>query len=378
MKFIQNIKSRSVVSLFVLLTFSTIAVTSILMFSQQYDSSIALVHTVVGFALILMVLFHIKNNFAPLKNHTKIVFKQKDKTLNLALPITFVITCLLVVMSFYKVQPMLFLYEWGNTLRAGTKLEVGEELTYKVVDKTLDTATGRKISIDLRQGPYFAWPQYAIWVEDMDGNFIQPLFVTSKLANNNFVNKVDKIDKDVVFTSHVFLSGDVDLQTTFAAGVFPESKADRARPESLPVFLHKYQKITGSESIVPDGDNAIADAYSGATITQSFLMKSKLQKKVDGKVRVRLEINNSFDFNEYYSSDRFPDDATYSGNGYSAQPSLIYEAIVNLGDVNSIIPMQLIGRGHHSGKDGDVYQDLENMTTALELIDRIIVEVGDS
>lgn len=375
MKFIKNINTRSIISLFVLLTFLTIAVTSILMFSRKYDSSIALVHTALGFVLIFMALFHIKNNFAPLKNHTKIGFKKKGSKLNLALPFTLITTCVLVVMAFYKVQPMLFLYEWGNTLRAGTQLAVGEELTYKIVDKTRDSDNGPLMTIDLRQGPYFAWPQYAIWIEDMDGNFIQPIFITSKLANNNFVNKVDKIDKDVVFTSHVILSGDVDLQSTFEAGEFPESKADRARPESLPVFLHKNQMVSGSDSLVPDGDNVIADAYSGATITQSFLMKSRLKSKRNGNVKVRLEINNSFDFNEYYSSDRFPDDATYSGNGYSAQPSLIYEAIINLDDVNSITPMQLIGRGHHSGKDGFIYQDLENMTTSLELIDRIIVEI---
>lgn len=375
MKLSDQINKRSFVSLLVLFTFLTIAVTSILMFTMQYDSSIALIHTVVGFSLIVVAFFHVKNNFAPLKNHANLGIRHKTKRTNFALPVTATVTLIVVVMAFYKVQPMLFVYEWGNTLRAGAQANTGEELVYKIVDKTRDADQGPKITIDLRQGPYFAWPQYAIWIEDMQGNFIQPIFVTSKLANNNFVNKVAKKDHDAVFTSHVFLSGDIDLKATFDAGIYPESKAERARPESLPVFLHKYQQSSASKRLIPDGDDAIADAYSGATITQSFLLTANL-KKPRRRFKVRLEINNSFDFNEYYSSDRFPDDDVYSGNGYSAQPSLVYEASLDLDNLNSLTPMALIGRGHHSGKDGEIYQDLENITTALDMIDRIIVEIS--
>lgn len=374
MKLLKNISKRSFVSLLVLFTFLTITVTSVLMFTRQYDSSIAPVHTVVGFSLIFVAFFHVKNNFAPLKNHTKLEVRRKGITVNLALPVTCLVTLMLIVMAFYKVQPMLFIYEWGNTLRAGTQLNSDEELTYTLVDKTRQSALGPKLTIDLRQGPYFAWPQYAIWVEDLHGNFIQPLFVTSKLASNNFINKVNRIDHNAVFTSHVILSGDIDLQATFESGIYPESKAERARPESLPVFLHKYRHFTESENLVPNGDNAVADAYSGATITQSFLLRSNLKEPLS-QFKVRFEINNSFDFNDYYSSDRFPDDAVYSGNGYSAQPSLLYEATIDLDGSASLFPMKLIGRGHHSGRDGAIYKDLHNITTALELIDRIIVEI---
>jgi len=37
--------------------------------------------------------------------------------------------------------------------------------------------------------------------------------------------------------------------------------------------------------------------------------------------------------------------------------------------------MTLIGRGHHSGKNGKLYKNMDDFTTALELIDRIIMEV---
>lgn len=376
MRTFKNINARSLVTLFVLFAFVTIMVTSILMFSNKYDSSIALTHTVVGFALILVVFLHIKNNFSALKNHSKVNIKNKRKKTNMALPMVTVLSFVLIILSFNKMPPMLFIYEWGNALRADDKKTVGEELTYTVVDRRAADNQGPTITVDLREGPYFAWPQYAIWAEDMEGNFIQPIFVTSKLAKNNFVNQVTKVNDDIVFTSHVFLSGDVDLKTTFSSGVFPETKNDRARPESLPVFLHKNRDVSQSDSLIPDGDNAIVDAFSGATMTQSFLLTSTLKEEIATPFKIRLEINNSFDFNDYYSSDRFPDDAVYSGNGYSAQPSLIYEAIVENGSNTTVFPMKLIGRGHHSGQDGEIYTDLKNMTTALELIDRVLIEVN--
>jgi len=42
-----------------------------------------------------------------------------------------------------------------------------------------------------------------------------------------------------------------------------------------------------------------------------------------------MEVNRTYDFNEYYSKTRFPDDAIYSGTGSSGQPSLIYKAIID-------------------------------------------------
>lgn len=372
----KTINKRSLVTLLVLSTFLIITVTSILMFSQAYDSSIALIHTIVGFTLILIAVFHLKNNFPALKNHSKVRLFNKQMPTNLALPFALVVTATLAVSAFYRLPPMEYVYKWGNSMRAtDAKAPEQNELVYKLVDKTLDTNSGPELTVDLRRGPYFTWPQYAIWVEDMEGNFIQPIFVTSSIAKNNFVNKVTKIDKDIVFDSHVFLSGKVNWATTFEGAEYPETRKERARPESLPVFLHKNMEGSANDTLIPDEETAIADAYSGATMNQNFLLTSNLDKQANKKFKVRLEVNTSFDFNDYYSSDRFPNDPIYSGNGYSAQPSLIYEAIVSMDDKQSLYSMELVGRGHHSGRDGNIYQDLENITTAKQIIDRVVVEV---
>jgi hypothetical protein len=208
----------------------------------------------------------------------------------------------------------------------------------------------------------------------MDGEFVQPLYVTSKLANNEFTNKVSKKDPDQVFTSHMFIGENAVGWDVLTGGNEPETKDDRMRPESLPVFLHKLGMKALNGFFVPTDDSLTVDGYSGATMTDNFIYSIQLPEKLAGQYRVKLEMNHSFDYNEYYSSDRFPDDPVYSGNGFSAQPSVIYGVDVDFDDNSGQLNvMKLLGRGHHSGQDGVLYKDTENLTTALELVDRVIV-----
>ena len=38
--------------------------------------------------------------------------------------------------------------------------------------------------------------------------------------------------------------------------------------------------------------------------------------------------------------------------------------------------MTAIGHGHHAGADGRIDPDLSHHTTALEIVDRVLVDVG--
>jgi len=235
-------------------------------------------------------------------------------------------------------------------------------------------ATGNKLTIDLRKGAYFQWPQYAIWLETLDGEFIQPLYVTEKLANNQFTTKVTRRNPEQVFTSNPQIAEEQG-QVIFEYTSEPETANQRMRPESLPVFLHKLAIQTTAGIHVPTGNDSAIDGYSGATLLDHFLLTSRTLRPLPESYKVRLEMNQSFDFNEYYSSNRYPDDPVYSGDGYTAQPSVVYEAIIDTTLPQQYFPMTMIGRGHHSGADGELHLDLENLTTALQLVDRVIVEV---
>ena len=44
--------------------------------------------------------------------------------------------------------------------------------------------------------------------------------------------------------------------------------------------------------------------------------------------------------------------------------------------ISYILKMDLMGRAHHSGKNGLIYTDLEGITTAQQLIERVLVFIG--
>jgi hypothetical protein len=376
MRLLNNLNLRSFVSLTIFLSFMVILVTSILMFVQKHETSIALVHTIVGFGLLLIAIWHLKNNFTPLKKHFKWrAGAQGHRVFNIALPFAVTLSLVLVLLSLNQFSPLLAVYEWGNTLRATAKSKPVKKMTYERVDKTNVAHKGPQLTIDLRKGPYFLWPQYAIWLETLKGEFIRPIYVTSSLAKNNFVNKVTKKDKNIVFDSHIVLSGKVNPEEVFEFQEDSATKEQRIRPDSLPVFLHQLGKKSADGFFVPTEGDLLVDSFTGATMLDNFLLDTRLKDTLPSGVKVKFEINNSFDFNQYYSSDRFPDDPVYSGNGYSAQPSIVYEAIIDFSSQQKYFPMTLIGHGHHSGKNGKLYKNMDNLSTALELVDRIIVEV---
>ena len=197
--------------------------------------------------------------------------------------------------------------------------------------------------------------------------------MTQKLAENNFANRVSTRDKNTVFTDNPFERPGFTMEQAFDLVVEPETRNDRFRTESLPVFLHKL--AGNNQSVGPNQISELVDGYSGATMMNNFIYRSSVEQTLSGTYKLRLEVNQSFDFNQYYASDRFPEDAVYSGSGYSAQPSVIYETEINFDKPNALFVMKLIGRGHHSGQDGEVHADLSGMTSALQLVDRVLVEV---
>ena len=77
---------RAAISLAVLLFFSVIFITSILMFINPHTPLVATVHTGVGFILVGVVGWHIKNNFSSLKNYVRWHDSKTGRKINLALP----------------------------------------------------------------------------------------------------------------------------------------------------------------------------------------------------------------------------------------------------------------------------------------------------
>lgn len=362
---------RALISLSLFLALSVMLVTSILMFIKPHQDWLALIHTIFGFWILLLLGWHIKNNFKPLKHY---LMKHKGQKLNWLPWICASLFSILLVSAYLQLPPFKQFYIWGQKTRSAVAAVQGEESQVKVHTIKPAQALGAEFIIEFRKGPYFMWPQYAIWLETLDGKFIQPLYVTSKLGSNSFSNKVTKKDPQRVFTENPLSNGENE-DDIFDFSWEPSSKDERARPESLPVFLHALGLPSGSDAYVSDKNKPVIDAYTGATLLENFVLNTQALAVLPNEFKIRFEINQSFDFNTFYSSDRFPDDPIYSGNGYSAQPSVVYEAIVDLHNTQQIYLLKLVGHGHHSGKDGNVNPDISQLTTATHLVDKILVEV---
>lgn len=366
--------SRAFIGSILLFAFLTLVVTSFLLFSKHHNPRFALVHTLVGCVLILGVVWHLVKNHRPLLTYLN-PFKRYAKKRTISMPIALFVVGYFIVSPYMNLNPAWQVYMFGQSLKASDKksLNLDQEIKYVQRHVQPEKSQGQTLTVELKKGPYFMWPQYAFWLETMEGEFIQPLYVTRAIATNNFINKVVKKDPNQVFDKHIFLGEDTVGFDVFEDGLDPDTKDSRMRPESVPVFLHQLGVKANNGFYLPTDNKLVVDGFSGATMTDNFIYSIKLNDKLSGQYRIRFEVNHSFDYNEYYSSDRFPDDPIYSGDGFTAQPSIIYQAIIDFDKPNQLLQMELVGHGHHSGQTGEIYADMSKLTTALELVERILV-----
>jgi len=170
-------------------------------------------------------------------------------------------------------------------------------------------------------------PQVAVWLEDMEGNYLTALYVSHKIATDSWQSN----------------SGDL-------------------RKEALPYWNHKSRHNMG---------NKVPDALSGATPKGSFDIRMLPDMGFE-KFRVMAEFNHSTDWNEHY-----PESAKEGNENYTAesgQPAIIYEAIVDLISDQQEFKAQLIGHSSLDGTDGSLYTDLSKLTTAKNIVKEITIK----
>lgn len=208
-------------------------------------------------------------------------------------------------------------------------------------------AKGFPFTIQVKKGVTFNHPTFAIWVEDLDGNYIETLFVTKSIANGIF--------------GHGELS----------PGKWSNVPGAVRRPAALPYWSHKRNIQAADGLYTPSPETAVPDAISGATPTNSFVLKTALSKNPSGKFKILLEVNQPWDSNEYWTNNKYPDDSNYAT---SLQPSVIYAATIDPENMDKPIDLIAIGHGEPSGKDGSLNTDLTSLTTAKEIFLNIRTE----
>lgn len=232
----------------------------------------------------------------------------------------------------------------GNLL-AQKKKSSSKEYNPVILQTNID-GQGIEFEIEFHQGPELYYPLLAIWIEDMSGNYIQTFYVAQSIAKG------------------VFVYGQVKDNRW--------QKESKRRPAALPYWGHKYGFKADDGLYLPTPEKPVVDAYSGATPTTDFILKSKSDNELPKQFRVLLEINQSWDWNEYWTNSKFPDDKEYKT---SAQPALVYAVDIDLSTNQKDFLMKPIGHSHYSGKTGELFTDLSTLTTALEIVDKIIVKI---
>ncbi len=175
-------------------------------------------------------------------------------------------------------------------------------------------------------------PQFAVWVEDADGNYIETLYITNKASRKSWI-----------------------------------FGPKEGRPESLPVWYHAaknnpaVEKAGAAESARASGDSdAGIDAVTSATPKGGVTFKASIPD--DGCV-VKAEFNTSFDYNSFY---------TKKNSGVNGQPSVIYGAKISAGQKEEAA-LEFLGTGSLDGSDGKISDEIINLTTARKIVKLVTI-----
>lgn len=183
-------------------------------------------------------------------------------------------------------------------------------------------------------------PQIAIWVEDMRGNYISTIYVTHKIATESW-----------------------------------QANGGNRRKESLPVWCYSRGVRYFDGLYLPTKKEPLADGISGATPHGSFDVKicpiGDLRQFV-----VKIEVNHSTDWNDAYPKDAKESDANYSGGkGGSGQPAIVYSVAIDLDSSQKQYTAIIIGHSSPDGSDGEIYPDVSFLTSALNIVKEITINI---
>lgn len=209
--------------------------------------------------------------------------------------------------------------------------------------------SGPAMEIEMTRGEGHNHPLMAIWIETLDGKFIQTLYVAESIGKG------------------VFQHGDASRGFWKAGEI--------QRPSALPYWSHKRGIKNDKGFYLPTPTNPVPDAFTGPTPGQNFILHTKLNEPGLNSFNVLFEVNQTWDWNEFWTNNKFPNDEEYKT---SCQPALVYSAKVDLENPQGSYQMKVMGRSHHSGANGDLFTDLETLTTALHIAKQITIRVNQA
>ncbi len=209
---------------------------------------------------------------------------------------------------------------------------------------TNQNLSGVPLDIVFEKGHAHNHPLMAVWVTDTHNNYIETLFIAESIGKGVFQHGDESKGK--------WMPGEV------------------RRPAALPVWSHSRGVKEKDGLFIPLKDTPMPDAITGATPPGNFILKTKISENILKYIYLYLEINQSWDWNEYWTNNKYPEDADYKS---SCQPALVYKAKIDLNSNEGKTELKLIGHAHHSGKDGIINPNLETISTAKNITGIVFV-----
>ena len=218
----------------------------------------------------------------------------------------------------------------------------------KITIRTTPENSVLDMEIEFQKGKSFNHPSFAIWIEDVEGNYIETLYVTGYVAKGRFG------------------FGEIE------PGKWKNEPGDARRPATLPYWAHKRNIKAPDGLFIPSPQTEVPDAFTSATPRNNFRLETATSFSGTKKFRVLMEINQAWDANEFWFNNKFEGDLNYFG---SLQPALVYAVMVDPKDKKTEFYLNPIGHSHPTGANGVLFTNLTTLTTAKEIAEKIIVRL---
>lgn len=205
----------------------------------------------------------------------------------------------------------------------------------------------QSLRVEFFKGKAFNHPSFAIWTEDLEGNYIETLYVTQFVATGKFGHGESE------------------------PGKWSEEPGTIRRPATLPYWAHKRNIKAPDGLYVPSPETAVPDALTSATPLNDFNLNTgtKIRKN---KFRLLMEINQPWDSNNFWTNNKFPGNLNYFT---SLQPALVYAVTIDPNSDETSYYLNPIGHSAPDGENGKLYTNLSTITTAKEIAEKIIVHL---
>lgn len=205
---------------------------------------------------------------------------------------------------------------------------------------------GTTLTVTFEKGRSHNHPLFAVWLADEQGQFIETLYVSESIGKGVF----PRADRN----KGAWMAGPIQ------------------RPAALPYWAHQRGILNDLGTYNPTPAKPEVDAVTGATPGSHFVMRLTTSQPLKGRYRLMLELNQSWDWNDFWYNDKFPNDAEYKT---SSQPALVYQVVFDTACPDKTYAFKPVGHSHYAGKDGSLTPDLSTLTTALRIAKNITLLV---